>query len=82
VDNDMAWRFVEDVSWMFSLAPLSRKEVILSQNKHMSDFEDALQIISAESVSADVIITRDVGFIGKTQIPVMTPEEFLDSYFY
>ena len=42
------------------------------------DFEDALQIASAESNACDVIVTHDKKhYSGYTVIPVYTPEEFL-----
>ena len=41
---------------------------------NMKDFEDALQIVSAESGGADIIITRNTkDFTGKTVIPVILP---------
>lgn len=43
------------------------------------DFEDAMQHYSALSQSADVIVTRNKDDFNASVIPVMSPQEFLDS---
>lgn len=44
----------------------------------MKDFEDALQAISAEACSADLIITRNVKDFEKSRVKAVTPKEFLE----
>lgn len=48
-------------------------------NSDFSDFEDALQYYSALRSECDIIITRNGKDFKKSQIPVMTPNEFLNS---
>ena len=48
-------------------------------NLDFSDFEDSLQYYSALSTGCDIIITRNGKDFKKSQIPVMTPDEFLNS---
>lgn len=43
-----------------------------------SDFEDAMQYATAETINADVIITRDRHGFDLAKIPVLTPDEYLD----
>ena len=43
-----------------------------------SDFEDAMQYATAETIKADVIITRDRHGFDLAKIPVLTPDEYLD----
>lgn len=45
-----------------------------------TDFEDCLQYSSAVSIKADVIITRNKKDFRQAAIPVLSPEEFLDTY--
>lgn len=45
------------------------------------DFEDCAQTISAESVKADVIITRNVKDFQGSHLLVKTPIDFLNEYF-
>ena len=48
-------------------------------NSDFSDFEDSLQYYSALRTECDVIITRNGKDFKKSKIPVMTPDEFLNS---
>lgn len=41
------------------------------------DFEDALQYFSAKTFSADYIITRNVKDFQFSELPVLSPQEFL-----
>jgi len=45
------------------------------------DFEDAMQYFSAVSEGCDVIITRNKKDFLESKIPVMEPQEFLDSFY-
>lgn len=46
-------------------------------NAKWEDFEDAVQSITAESVHADYIITRNTKDYSRSKIPALTPHEFL-----
>ena len=48
-------------------------------NSDFSDFEDSLQYFSALRTDCDIIITRNGKDFKKSQIPIMTPDEFLNS---
>jgi predicted nucleic acid-binding protein len=48
-------------------------------NSDFSDFEDSLQYFSALRTECDTIITRNGKDFKKSQISVMTPDEFLNS---
>lgn len=48
-------------------------------NSDFPDFEDSLQYFSALRTECDIIITRNGRDFRKSQIPVMTPNEFLHS---
>ena len=54
---------------------------VVQQAIHSSflDFEDALQYFSAQTVNADIIITRNLKDFAQSQIPVMTAEDYLES---
>ncbi len=57
-------------------------EKILEQALHsdMKDFEDALQYFSALKAECDVILTRNGRDFKTSDIPVMTPEQFILSF--
>ena len=48
-------------------------------NSDFSDFEDSLQYYSALRTECDILITRNGKDFKKSKIPVMTPDEFLNS---
>ena len=48
-------------------------------NADFSDFENSLQYYSALRTESDIIITRNGKDFKKSQIPIMTPDEFLNS---
>ena len=48
-------------------------------NSDFSDFEDSLQYFSALRTECDIIITRNGKDFKKSEIPIMTPDEFLKS---
>jgi predicted nucleic acid-binding protein len=54
-------------------------EVIIekSLNSKFKDFEDALQYFSALKNGCNIIITRNVKDFKESEIPVMTPAEYL-----
>ena len=45
-----------------------------------TDFEDALQYYSSQTVEADIIITRNGRDFANSKIPVMTAAEYLASF--
>lgn len=74
-----AWDFIRDVLAWASVAEVTTTGVQRTREMNIKDFEDALQIVSAENCGADVIVTRNTrDFTGKTTIPVVLPEDFLD----
>jgi len=56
-------------------------EVIIEKglNSEFSDFEDSLEYFSALRAECDIIITRNGKDFKKSEIPVMSPDEFLNS---
>jgi predicted nucleic acid-binding protein len=48
-------------------------------NSDLSDFEDALQFYNAVESNCDIILTRNAKDFKKATLPVMSPDEFLNS---
>ena len=59
------------------LVALSQTILNLAQVSVGPDFEDNIQIASAESISANHLITRNKKDFGTSQITVLSPEEWL-----
>jgi predicted nucleic acid-binding protein len=60
--------------------PLDDKVIGLALNDNeFEDFEDGLEYYSAIENNQDIIITRNLKDFKKSKIPVMTPEQFLET---
>jgi predicted nucleic acid-binding protein len=75
--REEAWEFIRDVLAWASVAEIGTADAVRTQQMHMDDFEDALQVAAAEGCGADVIVTRNTrDFAGKTAVRVVLPEDF------
>lgn len=50
------------------------------RREDFSDFEDCLQDECAKQIHADYIITRNTGDFSNSNIPAVTPLDFLEKY--
>jgi predicted nucleic acid-binding protein len=67
---------------ILDILPIDKEVVKLALNSGFNDFEDALQNFSAvKSNFVDVILTRNTKDYSRSDISVMTPENFLLLYF-
>jgi predicted nucleic acid-binding protein len=67
-------------SVLVKVLSLDDKVVDLALNdNNFKDFEDGLQYYSAIENGQEIIITRDLNRFKESNIPVMTPEEYLTS---
>jgi predicted nucleic acid-binding protein len=57
-------------------------EHILNQaiDSNFKDFEDAIQYFSASRINAQCILSRNLNHYRASQIPILTPAEFLASH--
>ena len=63
-----------------NIAPCGQEENNRAFSIPNPDFEDALQFASAETIKADVILTRNEKHFRYSSIPVMDCETFLSNY--
>jgi len=67
-----------DLTAMASLTPIDQHVILAALDQPFKDFEDAVQYSSAFSVGKIThIITRNTVDFSYSQIPVMTPEDYL-----
>jgi predicted nucleic acid-binding protein len=62
-----------------SILEVSQSEIDISLNSNFNDFEDAVQHYCALKNNCDYIITRDSKDFKNSEIPFLTPTEFLAS---
>ncbi len=64
------------------ICPVNRTILKSAFNSGLADFEDAIQIVAAQSIhTMNCIITRDIKDYKKAKISVFTPDEFLNKFF-
>ena len=74
-----AWKLIDEVLAWATVPAVDMVAIKRTCQMEMSDFEDALQIVSAEACGAELIVTRNTrDFLAKTRLRVVVPEDFVD----
>ncbi len=66
---------------VFTIVPVGEEAVDEAFALKARDFEDALQYFSAAHAMADFLLTRNIKDYGFATMKVITPSDFLASYF-
>lgn len=75
INNQMAKLSVKDILHFAHVVTVGHEDAKLALDLVMTDFEDALQIVSAQAVSADYIITRNKKDFINSPIRAVAPED-------
>lgn len=71
---------LEEVTTVLSIIPVDINIIKKSLKSNHKDFEDAIQIVSAQSLNTmDCIVTRDLKDYKFAEITVLTPDDFLNT---
>ena len=80
VDEKELRLIIEDLLDAISIIAVTESVLKKSLKSSHKDFEDAIQIVSAQSINEmDCIVTRDLKDYKNAQINVLTPDEFLNT---
>ncbi len=79
-DREKAMSLLELIKDTFSIIPFRRSVFLSAFTNDAHDFEDQIQIASAEQFFMDYIITRNVDHFINSKIPVLTPTQFLHAW--
>lgn len=71
VDKILSWARIADAT---------DAHARLARSFGFTDFEDALQAVSAQACAADWIVTRNPQDFASSVVPVLTPAEFLQRF--
>ena len=77
LSKDALQNAMQSLMQIFDVIPLTQKEIGKALSMDFSDYEDALQTLSAQNIKADYIITRNIKDFINSPIPAITPENFL-----
>jgi predicted nucleic acid-binding protein len=76
-DKKRAWSAIKKIRLLFKIAKVTEDIVDLALASDFIDFEDAVQYYAALAQKADYLITRNKKQYTGTQIPVVTPLEYI-----
>ena len=71
---------ISDLIGVLSVLNVTQQDIRAALKLRWKDFEDAIQYAVALSNGVDAIITRNTKDFERTDIPVLTPGEFLNNF--
>ena len=74
-----ARKFLINLIQILDVVGVDKDIVIQALESEMSDFEDAIQVFSAKLNSIDLLITRNIADFALSDLPVMSPMDFLQT---
>jgi predicted nucleic acid-binding protein len=77
IQREQALQMMNDLMDTFEISPVNREVLRAALQLEMKDFEDAVQIASAQADDLDFIITRDIKDYEKSPVKVLTPVQFI-----
>lgn len=76
-DKKKAWSALKKIRLLFAVSKITEKSIDLALASDFLDFEDAVQYYVALEQKVDYIVTRNKKDYITTQIPVVTPQEYI-----
>jgi len=76
-NKDVVVKLIEKLLETTSIAAVTESSIHEALVLKWDDFEDAVQYVAGQNVSADYIITRNPNDFENSRIKIVSPEEFL-----
>lgn len=73
--KDVALNSIRKIRTLLGIIDMNQRIVDRALNSSISDFEDALQIYSAENAVMDLIVTRNIEHFLDSNLSVLSPTE-------
>lgn len=77
-DKDKAFQDVQQLLKIMKICTVNRGVLERAVELSFKDFEDAIQVASAEIVNLDVIVTRNIKDFKGSSIPALPPEVLIN----
>jgi len=77
INSADVYQIMDKLTALFTVAPVVETTIAGALALRWKDFEDAVQFIVAKESKADFIITRNKADYKNSEIPCMTPTEFI-----
>ena len=75
LDREKIKEVLATLTSLFSVIDLKESDLIKAAEIEFSDYEDAVQAVSAVRIKADYIVTRNVKDYKNSKVPAVTPTE-------
>ena len=76
-DPEKTKRVVTQLLMIFRVAELTSDDLLSAAEMYSSDYGDALQMVCAERIKADMIITRNIRDFKDSPVAAVTPDAFI-----
>ena len=77
IDSAEVYQIMDKLAALFTVAPIVETTIAGALALRWKDFEDAVQFIAAKESKVEFIITRNKADYKTSEIPCMTPTEFI-----
>ncbi|MGI9281242.1 MAG: type II toxin-antitoxin system VapC family toxin [Endozoicomonas sp.] len=77
--SDEARNTLHKLKSLLTVLPTSEASLEQALNSTFKDFEDGIQYFTGQNAGADLLLTRNIKDYKCQDLPVMTPEQFLES---
>ena len=71
-------QIIEQLFMIFHIADLKSSDIRKAANMKTSDYEDAIQMVCAQRMKVDFIVTRNIKDFIESKVPAMKPDELLE----
>ena len=71
-------QIIEQLFMIFHIADLKSSDIRTAANMKTSDYEDAIQMVCAQRMKVDFIVTRNIKDFIESKVPAMKPDELLE----
>lgn len=78
--RDIALSFIEDLMQFVNVVSVDKNIILNALRSEISDFEDAIQVCSANQEGITIIITRNEKDFIKSGLNIQNPEAFLRTF--
>lgn len=79
--TEVLYAYLQELAMLFEILPMDESQFGNALDIKASDFEDVLQYVCAKQNGSNVIITNNVKHFSFSDIPVLSPQDFLEKYF-
>ena len=78
LDSERIKEILTTLTALFTVVDLRGTDLMKAADLRFSDYEDALQAVSASRIKANYIVTRNIKDYANSTVPAIKPSELLE----